>query len=87
MQGIKLLHAPDESDNRFIIALTKQVKGSVKRNKVRRRIKAALAQLLKQHPLPAGIWICVAYESAITLTVANIHHFLRATLCDQNKTL
>lgn len=64
IEGLRLLHAP--SDNtQFIIALTRTIKGGVKRNRLRRRIKAALHTALKeQGPLPSGIFLCVTYLSA-----------------------
>jgi len=80
--GIKLMHVAQSTENRFVIALTKQINGSVKRNKVRRRIKAALTLILKHHKtLPGGIWLCVAYEAAPQITMNTFYCFLKAHLC------
>ncbi len=82
ISGIKLMHLPIATENRFIIALAKQIKGSVQRNTIRRRIKASLMLILQEQPqLPQGIWLCVAYEHAINLSTLSIHQFLKAYIC------
>jgi len=80
--GIKLMHVAQSTENRFVIALTKHIKGSVKRNKVRRRIKAALTLILQHHKaLPGGIWLCVAYEAAAQIPMNTFYFFLNTHLC------
>ena len=87
ISGIKLMRVSDTPENRFIIALTKQIKGSVKRNAVRRRVKAALTLIVQnQSDLPHGIWLCIAYEAATQLSMHEIISFLQVHLCHTTKT-
>jgi len=82
--GLRLLVAPNEAEQtHFVIALTRQIKGGVKRNKLRRLIKEALRAWIANHgPLPPLFFLCVAYGPALKLTYQAIKAFLEKALCD-----
>ena len=86
IDGIKLLKAPSEQGV-FIIALTRAIKGSVARNRMRRRIKAALhAALTERGPLPSHIFLCVTYPAAEKLSYQELLTWLKACLWKSQKT-
>ena len=81
IEGIKLMKVRQTKESRFIIALTRGIKGSVKRNLLRRRIKGALRDGIAQHgPLPASILLCVVYPSATNRSYQEISSFLQTHL-------
>ncbi len=80
IDGIKLLKAPSDK-GLFIIALTRTIKGSVNRNRIRRRIKAALYTAIKEcGPLPLGVFLCVTYLSADQWNYHDLVTWLKATI-------
>lgn len=86
IEGIKLLKTPSDRAT-FIIALTRAIKGSVNRNQIRRRIKAALhTALMECGPLPANIFLCVTYPSAQALSYQQLVTWLKASIWKTQKT-
>ena len=79
-EGFKLL-ASAASSTHFIIALTRTIKGSVTRNLIRRRIKAALQCYIKNSgPLTEGTFLCVVYAQALSTSYQDIESWLTRTL-------
>jgi|GEM_PF-3554619 len=78
--GIKILYTSAKSSS-FIIAISRTLKGSVRRNKVRRRIKAALQVGIRTYgPLGPGIYLCVVYPSTETRSFQELSHWLITAL-------
>jgi ribonuclease P protein component len=79
--GVKLLHAPHAEKNGFIIALTKGIKGGVKRNTLRRRFKAILHAGIQAHgPFSPGIYLCIVYPEALTRSYHDLQTWLVKTM-------
>lgn len=83
--GLKLLRQPSEQ-TAFIIAMTRGIKGGVKRNLLRRRIKSGLQECIKKHgPLPNGIFLCVAYPNALELEYVTLTAWLEKAIWKKTK--
>lgn len=86
IDGARLLGAPS-SETTFVIAITRLVKGSVLRNKLRRRLKAALHKGIKTYGhLPVGTWLCVIYPSASNRSYQELETFVHSAVWKQKKT-
>lgn len=78
--GIKILHAvsPVTGPARFFIACTRGLKGAIKRNKIRRRLKALIYENRELFAEKTGIYILVLYPQAGALSFEKLRTCITA---------
>ena len=85
LDGVRLMAAPS-TEATFVVAITRLVKGSVIRNKIRRRIKAIVHEGIKEFgPLPNNTWLCVIYPAAVRRSYQELKMLLHRSLWQSKK--